>query len=182
MTPTTQRRVAAALAVAVVVAALAVAWLVRERRDAQRPVEANTAEAARSAVGSAALKAEVRAAAEDAATKVFSYSHTSLTADKAAARELLTGEMLEQYDDAMAGVVGTSRTNRTNRTNRTVVSATVLGSALISVRGDDAKVLVFVDQRTRGTNLEKPLLDLDRVVVTLTGGSGEWKVTELDAL
>lgn len=176
MTPTTQRRVAAALAVAVVVAALAVGWLVRERRDAQRPVEANTAEAARAAVGSAALKAEVRAAAEDAATKVFSYSHTSLTADKAAARELLTGEMLEQYDDAMAGVVGTSRTNRT------VVSATVLGSALISVRGDDAKVLVFVNQRTRGTNLEKPLLDLDRVVVTLTGGSGEWKVTELDAL
>ena len=176
MTPTTQRRVAAALAVAVVVAALAVAWLVRERRDAQRPVEANTAEAARAAVGSAALKAEVRAAAEDAATKVFSYSHTSLTADKAAARELLTGEMLEQYDDAMAGVVGTSRTNRT------VVSVTVLGSALISVRGDDAKVLVFVNQRTRGTNLEKPLLDLDRAVVTLTGGSGEWKVTELDAL
>ena len=176
MTPTTQRRVAAALALAVVVAALAVAWLVRERRDAQRPVEANTAEAARAAVGSAALKAEVRAAAEDAATKVFSYSHTSLTADKAAARELLTGEMLEQYDDAMAGVVGTSRTNRT------VVSVTVLGSALISVRGDDAKVLVFVNQRTRGTNLEKPLLDLDRVVVTLTGGSGEWKVTELDAL
>ena len=176
MTPTTQRRVAAALAVAVVVAALAVAWLVRERRDAQRPVEANTAEAARAAAGSAALKAEVRAAAEDAATKVFSYSYTSLTADKAAARELLTGEMLEQYDDAMAGVVGTSRTNRT------VVSVTVLGSALISVRGDDAKVLVFVNQRTRGTNLEKPLLDLDRVVVTLTGGSGEWKVTELDAL
>ena len=176
MTPTTQRRVAAALALAVVVAALAVAWLVRERRDAQRPVEANTAEAARAAVGSAALKAEVRAAAEDAATKVFSYSHTSLTADKAAARELLTGEMLEQYDDAMAGVVGTSRTNRT------VVSVTVLGSALISVRGDDAKVLVFVNQRTRGTNLEKPLLDLDRAVVTLTGGSGEWKVTELDAL
>ena len=179
MTPTTQRRVAAALAVAVVVAALAVGWLVRERRDAQRPVEANTAEAARAAVGSAALKAEVRAAAENAATKVFSYSHTSLTADKAAARELLTGEMLEQYDDAMAGVVGTSRTNRTNRT---VGSATVLGSALISVRGDDAKVLVFVNQRTRGTNLEGPLLDLDRVVVTLTGGSGEWKVTELDAL
>lgn len=146
---------------------------------AQRLVEANTAEADRAAAGSAALKAEVRAAPEDAATKVFSYSYTSLTADKAAARELLTGEMLEQYDDAMAGVVGTSRTNRTNRT---VVSVTVLGSALISVRGDDAKVLVFVNQRTRGTNLEKPLLDLDRAVVTLTGGSGEWKVTELDAL
>ena len=96
------------------------------------------------------LKAEVRGVAEDAAAKVFSYSHTTLTADKAAARELLTGEMLEQYDDTMAGVVGTSLANKT------VVSATVLGSALISVKGDDAKVLVFVNQRTKGPTWTRP--------------------------
>ena len=176
MTRRTLRTVAAVLAVAVVVAAVAVGWLVQDRRDAERPVAGNTVEAADAAVGSAELKAEVRGVAEDAAAKVFSYSHTSLTADKAAARALLTGEMLEQYDDTMAGVVGTSLANET------VVSATVPGSALVSVKGDDAKVLVFVNQRTTGTNLDTPLLDLDRVVVTLTGGSGDWKVSELDAL
>lgn len=176
MTSSTQRSLAAGLALAVVVAALALAWLVRDRQDALRPVGSNTVEAADAVVGSAALKAEVRAVAEDAATKVFSYSHTSLTADKAAARDVLAGEVLGQYDDAMAGVVGTSLANET------VVSATVVGSALISVRGDDAKVLVFVDQRTRGTDLDRPLLDLDRVVVTLTGGTGEWRVSELDTL
>lgn len=170
------RAVVAALVVAVVVATVAVGWLLRERRDAQRPVEAHTAEAVGAVVGSAGLKAEVRAVAEDAAAKVFGYSHESLTADKAAARELLTGEMLQQYDRTMAGVVGTSRTNET------VVSVTVLGSALISVRGDDAKVLVFLNQRTTGTDLERPRLDLDRVVVTLADVSGEWKVSELDAL
>ncbi|MCY7401887.1 MAG: hypothetical protein LH477_13235 [Nocardioides sp.] len=136
----------------------------------------NTVEATDAVVGSAGLKAEVRDAAEDAATKVFSYSHTSLTADKAAARDLLTGDMLQQYDETMAGVVGTSLANRT------VVSAKVIGSALISARGDDAKVLVFVNQRTRDTDLERPLLDLDRVVVTLERESEEWKITELDAL
>ena len=128
-----QRRVAAALAIAVLVAAIAVGWLVLERREAQRPVGGQHVEAADAAVGSAELKAEVRAVAEDAAAKVFSYSHTSLTADKAAARELLTGEMLEQYDDTMAGVVGTSLANETE------VSATVLDSALISVKGDDGE-------------------------------------------
>ncbi len=176
MTDRTRKTLAAALAVAVVVSAIALGWMVRGGGDEDRPVQGNTAEAVGAAVGSAALKAEVRAVAEDAATKVFSYSHKSLSADKAAARELLTGEMLRQYDNTMAGVVGTSQANKT------VVKATVLGSALISVRGDDAKVLVFVNQRTRGTDLDRPLLDLDRVVVTLTGGSGEWKVSELDAL
>ena len=114
--------------------------------------------------------------AEDAAREVFSHSHTSLTADKAAARGLLTGDMLRQYDQTMAGVVGTSLANKT------VVSATAVGSALISLRGDDAKVLVFVNQRTQGTNLDMPLLDLDRVLVTLERESGEWKVSQLDAL
>lgn len=176
MTDSTRRTLAAGLAVAVVAAALALGWLVSERRDARRPVEGNTAEAVGAEVGSAALKSEVRAVAEDAAAKVFSYSHVSLTADKAAARHLLTGAMLDQYDDTMAGVVGTSLANET------VVSATVLGSALISARRHDAKVLVFVNQRTTGTNLDRPLLDLDRVVVTLQQQSGEWKVSGLDAL
>jgi len=168
--------VVAALLLAVVGASVAVGWLLRERRDTQRPVEAHTAEAVGAVVASAELKGEVRAVAEDAAAKVFGYSHKSLTTDKAAARELLTGEVLRQYDSTMAGAVGTSRTNKT------VVSVTVLGSALISVRGDDAKVLVFLNQRTMGTDLERPLLDLDRVVVTLADVSGEWKVSELDAL
>lgn len=176
MTDGTRRTVAAVLAVAVVAAAISVGWLVRERRDAQTPVEGHTAEAADAVVGSAALKAQVREVAEGAAAKVFSYSHASLTADKAAARELLTGEMLEQYDDTMAGVVSTSLANQR------VVSATVLGSGLISVRGRDAKVLVFVNQRTTGDDLDRPLLDLDRVVVTLERRSEGWKVSELDAL
>lgn len=167
---------AAVLAVAVVAAAIALGWAVRDRRDAQRPVEGNTAEAVGAVVASAALKTEVRDVAEDAAAKAFSYSHTSLTADKAAARALLTGEMLEQYDDTMAGVVSTSLAHQT------VVSATVLDSALISVTERDATVLVFVNQRTTGTDLKRPLLDLDRVVMTLQRESGEWKVSELDAL
>ena len=175
MSDSTRKTVAAALAVAVVAAAIALGWSVRDRRDA-RPVVGNTAEAVGAVVGSADLKAEVRAVSEDALGKVFSYSHESLTADKAAARALLTGEMLDQYDDTMAGVVSTSLANET------VVSATVLESALISVTEQDATVLVFVNQRTTGTDLKRPLLDLDRVVVTLQRTSGEWKVSELDAL
>ena len=171
-----QKTLAALLTLAVVVAGLTVAWLVLERREAREPVEGNTAEAVGAVVASEELKGEVLEVAEDAAAKVFSYSHETITEDKTAAREMLTGEMLEQYDDTMAGVVGTSRANET------VVSATVVGTALISVRSHDAKVLVFVNQRTTGTELDRPRLDLDRVVVSLERASGEWKVSELDAL
>jgi Mce-associated membrane protein len=43
-------------------------------------------------------------------------------------------------------------------------------------------VLVFVNQRTSGKDLERPTLDLDRVLVTVQRVGGDWKVSELDAL
>ena len=43
-------------------------------------------------------------------------------------------------------------------------------------------MLVFVNQRTAAVDLDEPTLDLDRVLVTLVRASGEWKVSELDAL
>ena len=38
------------------------------------------------------------------------------------------------------------------------------------------------NQRTQGTNLDRQLLDLDRVVVTLERESVQWKVSRLDTL
>jgi len=45
-----------------------------------------------------------------------------------------------------------------------------------------ARVLVFVNQRTAGDDLDRPTLDLDRVLVTVRRVDGEWKVSELDSL
>ncbi len=81
-----------------------------------------------------------------------------------------------QYDRTMAGVATTSRREHTE------VSATVVGTALVTASASEARVLVFVNQSTTGDDLDKPLLDLDRVLVTLVRAGGVWKVSELDAL
>ena len=171
---TTRDRAALGLGVLVLAAAVVLLWLVTA---GERPAEGvTTAESDRAAVASRAVKDEVTAAAEEAATRVYSYSWKSLAEDRSAARALLTGAMLTQYDRTMAGVATSSARDRT------VVSADVVGSGLVTATRSYARVLVFVNQRTSADDLDEPTLDLDRVLVTLVRTRGEWSVSELDAL
>lgn len=171
----TARRTVAVLVVAVLVAAAALGWLWTQRED---PFGADITSAAAedATVASADVRDAVLEAAEEAATRVYSYSWDTLADDKAAARDLLTGDMLDQYDRTMAGVATSSR-----RDHR-VVSAEVVGRALVLATTSYARVLVFVNQSTDGKDLDEPTLDLDRVLVTLRRVDGEWRVSELDAL
>lgn len=171
---TTRTRVVAALAVLVLVAAAALVWLVQ--RGAGDAPDVTTAESDDAVVASAAVKDAVRDAASDAVTAAYSYTWETLADDKAAARDLMTEPMARRYDRTMAGVTTSSRTNHTE------VSATVSGTALVTASASDARVLVFVNQRTTGDDLEQPTLDLDRVLVTLVRAGRAWKVSELDAL
>lgn len=172
---TTQKRVVAALAALVLVAAVVLAWLVQRGGDAGA-TEVTTAESGDAVVASAAVKDTVREAASEAATRAYSYSWKTLAEDKADARDLMTEQMARRYDRTMAGVATTSRREHTE------VSAAVAGTALVTASASDARVLVFVNQSTTGDDLEEPLLNLDRVLVTLVRAGGEWKVSELDAL
>lgn len=171
---TTQKRVVLGLAMLVLGAAVVLTWLVRS--DGGSGPAVTTAESAEASVASAAVKDSVLAVAAEAATRVYSYSWETLADDKADARALLAGDMLGQYDRTMAGVATSSARDRT------VVSADVVGTGLVTATSSYARVLVFVNQSTTGDDLEKPLLDLDRVLVTLVRTRGEWKVSELDAL
>ncbi|GAA1449471.1 hypothetical protein GCM10009641_79740 [Mycobacterium cookii] len=168
------RRAGVVLAVLVVAAAVALAWLVREGRPTTTSI--SSADAADATVASRAVKQEVREVAAEAAARAYSYSWDTLAEDKAQARALMTSAMQARYDRTMAG------TGAAGQRERTVVSAEVVDTALVTATGTDARVLVFVNQRTTGRGLEEPLLDLDRVLVSLADVDGEWKVSELDAL
>lgn len=168
------RRAGVVLTVLVVAAAVALVWLVREGSPGSTSV--TSAEAADATVASQAVKQEVREVAAEAATRAYSYSWDTLAEDKAQARALMTTAMQVRYDRTMAGT-GTS-----GQRDRTVVSAEVVDTALVTATPTGARVLVFVNQRTTGRGLEEPLLDLDRVLVSLEDVDGEWKVSELDAL
>lgn len=171
---TTQTRLIGVLAVLVVAAAVVVGWLAME---GDGPAAGVTSAASSEATAvSARAAAELRDAAAEAATRVYSYSWQTLAEDKADARALLTGDMLGQYDRTMAGVATSSRRDHT------VVSAEVVDTGVVTASSSYARVLVFVNQSTDGDDLDEPLLDLDRVLVTLVRTRDGWKVSELDAL
>ena len=172
---TTQQRLTAGLGALVLAAALVLAWLVRGAGD-DPAAGVTTAASTEAGVASAAVKDTVLEVAADAASRVYGYSWETLAEDKADARSLLTGGMLDQYDRTMAGVATSSRRDHT------VVTASVVGEALVHASSLYARVLVFVNQSTASDDLEEPLLDLDRVLVTLERADGQWKVSELDAL
>ncbi len=171
----TTQRLIAALAALALVAALVLAWLVREAVD-DPAAGVTTAASEDATVASAAVKDAVQDVASEAATRVYGYSWETLADDKADARALLTGGMLDQYDRTMAGVATSSRRDHT------VVTASVVGSALVHASPSHARVLVFVNQSTTRDDLDEPRLNLDRVLVTLERVDDGWKVSELDAL
>lgn len=163
------------LAALVVLAAAALVWALLDSRDAPAS-DVSSADAADAVVASDTVKDSVRLGAADGARVAYSYSWRSLAYDKAAARRRMTPAMQERYDRTMAGVTTASRRDRT------VVRAEVVDTALVTASTTYARVLVFVNQRTSGADLDRPTLDLDRVLVTLRRADGEWKVDELDAL
>jgi hypothetical protein len=171
----TARRWLAVLAALVVLAAGALVWVLRDSRDVDG-TGVSSADSADAGVASAAVKDAVRERAGAGAAAAYSFSWRTLADDKAAARELMTPAMRDRYDRTMAGVTTSSRRDRT------VVQARVVDTALVTASTTYARVLVFVNQRTSGKDLERPTLDLDRVLVTVEKVDGAWRVSELDAL
>jgi uncharacterized protein YlxP (DUF503 family) len=170
----TAQRVTGVLAAMVVVAAAVLGWLALGAGGTAGLT--TSAESSDATVASADTKATVLEVAADATTRAYSYSWKTLGEDRAAARALMTRDMQRRYDRTMAGV-GTS-----SQTDHTVVSAEVVESALVTTTSSYARVLLFVNQTTDGDTLEEPLLDLDRVLVTLVRDDDEWRLDELDAL
>jgi hypothetical protein len=172
---TTVNRWLVALTALVVLAAGVLVWVLRDAGD-DSAADVSSADSADAVVASSEVKDAVRERAAKGAAAAYSYSWKTLADDKAAARELMTPTMRERYDRTMAGVTTSSR-----RVRR-VVNAEVVDTALVTALPTYARVLVFVNQRTSGKDLDRPTLDLDRVLVTVQRVDGEWKVSELDAL
>jgi hypothetical protein len=172
---TSTRRWIGVLAALVVVAAAALVWVVRDAGDGSG-ADVSSADSVGAVVASSVVKESARVGAAAGARAAYSYSWRSLTYDKAAARRLMTPAMRDRYDRTMAGV------STSSRRDRRVVEAEVVDTALVTASPTSARVLVFVNRRTSGDDLDRPTIDLDRVLVTVQRVDGGWKVSELDAL
>lgn len=164
------------LSVAVLLVASLLVRLLLDDGQGSEVTDATSASAEDAVVLSEAAATEAMDAAERAAEQVLGYSWRTLDQDATAARALLADELREQYDASMARAA-----DQTQR-NRTVVEATPVASSVVSVTDTEAKVLLFVNERTTGADLDEPRVELTRVVLVLQRTADGWLVTEIDAL
>ncbi|MHA6801351.1 hypothetical protein [Bounagaea algeriensis] len=98
--------------------------------------------AANAALTDGAATSEVNGQITSAVEKVLSYDHNNVQASEKAADQLLTGSAVDTYNQ-LFGVVKEQAPKQ-----QLVVTTSVRESAVTRLEGDQAEVLVFVDQRS----------------------------------
>ncbi|WP_339156259.1 hypothetical protein [Actinomadura luteofluorescens] len=121
-----------------------------------------------------AATSEVKGAVADMIGRVFSYDYADPGRTSAAVRASLTGDAVRQYE----AVFGKVREDAPKA--KTVLSTRVTDSAVTTLTGDRAAVLVFADQQTTrtgdGASTHAPAM----LTVTAARHDGHWKITALD--
>lgn len=154
--------------VAVLLAVFGV-WALRQA-DAARddPAVRNTA------LTDGAATSEVKGAVADMVGKVFSFNYTDPARTQKAAQDALTGKAVRQYEEIFAKV------REDAPKAKTVLSTRVTDSAVTTLTGDRAVVLVFADQQTTrtsdGTSTHAPAM----LTVTAVHREGHWRINALD--
>ncbi|MEU7479285.1 hypothetical protein AB0A63_25085 [Lentzea sp. NPDC042327] len=126
-----------------------------------------------SALVDSATTSSVNGQVREAVEKSFSYNFADVTATEKAAKELLTGKALCQYN----AVFGPVREIAPQQ--KLVVSVRVVSSAVSSLRDGRATVLVFADQVTTRTTDNQTGGGTAMLQVGAVEDGGRWKVDNL---
>ena len=134
----------------------------------------NDASVRNTALTDSASTSEVKGAVADMVGRVFSFNYTDPARTRKAARDALTGKAVRQYEEIFAKV------REDAPKAKTVLSTRVTDSAVTTLTGDRAVVLVFADQQTTrtsdGTSTHAPAM----LTVTAVHSRGHWRITALD--
>ncbi|WP_431877532.1 hypothetical protein [Amycolatopsis sacchari] len=140
-------------------------------------IEDNRLEAvtANTALVDVARTAQVNQAATNAAETLFSYDFNDIAKTQNAAKDLLiTDEVRARYNSLMGEV------QRLAPQQKIVVTVKVTRSAVISLEGDRARVMVFVDQTATRTDQNQTSSGSAQLWMNLQDVDGKWKVSSLD--
>jgi Mce-associated membrane protein len=154
-------------AIAVIVAALAATgWFLADRA----PATSNTALVDTATTSQA--EAQVKTAIENS----FSYDYTDTARTEKAARAVLVGDAMREYEQLFAKV----RTQAAQQ--QLVLVSTVRAVAVRELTGDDATLLVFVDQQAVRTGDNGNTSTSAQLRVVAHHAPGGWQVTGLTVL
>jgi len=116
---------------------------------------------------------EVNGQVKDDLQKVFSFSYDKLDETTQAARQVLTGSAIDQYDKLIETV-------RAQAPAQKLVLATRVTSAGVkSLDADHAELLVFLDQVATRVDTGKTSGSAAALTIKAERQSGTWKITEL---
>lgn len=157
--------------VAVVVIALGLAAWFRGETNQMGGSGATSNEALVDAGATAQVSQQVSAAVQ----RVYSYDFSRLDADEKAANEVITGPFVQNFRQQFA------RIRELAPPQQAVVVATVPAAAVKVLDGDQAVVMVFIDQQARQGGQAKPLLATGRLSVTAHRVNGSWKIANVES-
>ncbi|MEU4252057.1 hypothetical protein AB0F15_32020 [Amycolatopsis sp. NPDC026612] len=120
--------------------------------------------------------ADVSSEVSDAVKAVFSYDYANLARTERAASDVLTGDAVRQYQTQFAS----ARTRATSE--KLVRTTTVRAVGVRSLRGDEASLLLFLDQQTVAQGGGAPSSTVAQLAVTAKRVDGRWKLATLTAL
>ncbi|MFG2090906.1 MULTISPECIES: hypothetical protein [unclassified Spirillospora] len=134
------------------------------------------ASAENAALSDNARTSEVRGQITTAVNTVFSYNYADVAKTEKAAQELLTGKAVQQYNQLFALV------RKQAPEQKQVLTTTVTNSAVKSLTGDRARLLVFADQRNTRTDKNETSYSAAVFAVDAIHTDGKWKITAIDTL
>ncbi len=116
---------------------------------------------------------EVNGQVKDAVEKIFSFSYDKVDESSAAARQVLAGTAVQEYDKLIAQV-------REQAPSQKLVLATrVTDMGVKSIDGDHAELLVFLDQVATRVDNNKSTGSAAALSVKAERQDGTWKIVEL---
>jgi Mce-associated membrane protein len=112
-------------------------------------------------------------AAAQLTQKVLSYDWKTLDADIKSNQAVLAPSFRAEYAKTIAGVKDQTIKNQVK------LEATSAATSIVSATEDKVVALVFVDQLTTAKGTSNKRVDSSRVLVTLTRGDGDWRISKL---
>ena len=117
------------------------------------------------------------AAARDNTTQVLSYNSTTLDADLARSRGLISGGFAAKFEELAGSVIVPAVRQQSLSTK-----ATVVRSAVIDAQSDQVRALLFVNQTTTVGGQPAPHNATNQVRVTMTWTNGKWLISDMQPL
>lgn len=162
------RRLAVALGVLAALLAGAGTWALVAAHDLR-----SSGAARNTALVDTGRTAEVSAAVTSALNQIFSYSYDRTEVTEKAAEAVLRGEALETYDRLFAEVRDKAPGQKLVLTTR------VVHSAVQSLEGDRARLLVFLDQSATRVDTNTTNAAAAQLSVTAKREGGHWVITDM---